>query len=112
MLDVRLVTILRFMHALSGPAAAEWAKPSRSAAALRSKGVTRAWNNPFAYLRIWLRILHLRIWNMLRPGVRDAETQLCVFLEHIGKLLRKVAFFPRAALTPAPTPPSAAKILK
>ena len=41
MLDMRLVTILRFRYALSGPAAAEWAKPSRSAAALRSKGVTR-----------------------------------------------------------------------
>ena len=38
MLDMRLVKILRFMSALSGPAAAEWAKPSRSAAALRSKG--------------------------------------------------------------------------
>ena len=38
--------------AVSGPAAAEWAKPSRSAAALRSKGVTRVWNNVHAYLRI------------------------------------------------------------
>ena len=35
------MTLLHFMCALSGPAAAEWAKPSRSAAALRSKGVTR-----------------------------------------------------------------------
>ena len=33
----------------------------------------------------------------LGGGVRDAETQLCVFLEHVCKLLRKVAFFPRAA---------------
>ena len=56
MLDVRLVTILRFMSALSGPAAAEWAKPSRSAAALRSKGVTRVWDNPFEYMRLWLTL--------------------------------------------------------
>ena len=80
-----------------GPAAAEWAKPSRSAAALRSKG-SRACETMFSPICGYaLRILHLRIWNMLRPGVRDAETQLCVFLEHVCKLLRKVAFFPRAA---------------
>ena len=42
---------------------------------------------------------------MLRVGVRDAETQLCVFLEHVGKLLRKVAFFPKAANTAALLPP-------
>ena len=46
MLEVRLVAILRFMCALSGPAAAEWAKPSKSAAALRRM---RVWNNVFGY---------------------------------------------------------------
>ena len=43
---------------------------------------------------------------MLRPGVRDAETRLCVFLEHVSKLLRKVAFFPKAAGTTQPAPPA------
>ena len=42
---------------------------------------------------------------MLGGGVWDAETQLCVFLEHVCKLLRKPTFFPKGALMAALPPP-------
>ena len=91
------------LHVRSLPsAAAEWAKPYKSAAALRPTAceiiITPICGSG-------LRTLHMRIWNMLRGGVWDADFQLCVFLVHVGKLLRKVAFFPKSAYRRKVPPP-------
>ena len=83
---MRSIKVRRFMCTIWPSAAAEWAKPYRSAAALRSKGSRACEIMCSAYLRIWFSKLHLRIWNMLRVGGPDPEFHLCVFLEHICKV--------------------------
>ena len=57
------------------------------------------------YLRIYLCAYISARRVCLRWGPQDAETQLCVFLVHVCKLLRKVAFFSRCASPAARSPP-------
>jgi len=84
-------------------AAAEWAKPYKSAAALRRRACEIIITPICAYSCAYGYCVTL-------GGVWDADFQLCVFLEHVCKLLRKVAFFPRAEPGAKFLPPPAAKI--
>ena len=86
-------------------AAAEWAKPSRSAAALRRRACGISISD---ILRRYSAYTVYCVY--LRPGTSDPDFQLCVFLVHICKLLRKVAFFSKWARRRQILPLPAAKI--
>ena len=101
MLDMRLVTILRFVSALSGSAAAEWAKPSRSAAALRSKGVTRVWDNVHAYSAHLVNVNSICAYGITLRGVGPGcgFSTLRISLTH-RQTFAKSSVFPEGRHTP------------
>ena len=92
------------MSALWASAAAEWAKPYRSAA-VTLVTYRRVRPRLRLYAQIDLRRYICAYGICLGWGPQDAKTQICEKTEHVCKLLQNHAFHPRAATTAALPPP-------